>query len=270
MTGSVSASRNSLHAVCLITPSGSCKPGQILIAGSDLMRMPRGWLVVTTSGNVCWINRLSGFATYSRLSPMKGNDFGRTRRLLACFRRGPSGVSSKRCDMKRSQLEHVLRAAAGITGADEFVVIGSQAILGQFPDPAPDLLVSVEVDVFTWRSPDDATLIDGSIGEGSPFHATFGYYAHGVGAETAVLPDGWKQRLIPIRTPATSGATGWCLEVHDLAVSKLVAGREKDIEYIGALLRHGLAERPVIAARLEATTMDSRLRVLCEERLGRA
>jgi len=76
--------------------------------------------------------------------------------------------------MQRPQLEHIIRAAAGITGATEIVVIGSQAVLGQFPDAPADLLVSIEADVFTFRNPEDADLIDGSIGEGSPFHQTSG------------------------------------------------------------------------------------------------
>ncbi len=52
-------------------------------------------------------------------------------------------------------------------------------MLGQFPDAPADLLVSIEADVFTFRNADDAELIEGSIGEGSPFHQTFGYCAHG-------------------------------------------------------------------------------------------
>src|SRR3972149_6770687 len=99
--------------------------------------------------------------------------------------------------MQRPQLEHIIRASSGITGATEIVVIGSQAVLGQFPNAPVELLVSIEADVFTFRSPDDADLIDGSIGEGSPFHQTFGYYAHGVAGETAILPPGWKDRVIP-------------------------------------------------------------------------
>ena len=63
--------------------------------------------------------------------------------------------------MQRPQLEHIIRAAAAITGATDFVVIGSQAILGQFPDPPEELLVSMEADVFTFRSEMDAELIDG-------------------------------------------------------------------------------------------------------------
>jgi hypothetical protein len=172
--------------------------------------------------------------------------------------------------MKRDQLEHVLRASGSITGADRFVVIGSQSILGQFPQPPPECAVSMEVDLYSPRSPEDANLIDGSIGEGSPFHKTFGYYAHGVGEETAVLPQGWKERLIPVRTEATGGTTGLCLEVHDLAVSKLVAGRQNDLEFVAALLKHRLADAQTIRQRLEVTPLDDKRRALCLARLERA
>ena len=49
--------------------------------------------------------------------------------------------------MQRSDLEHIIRASAGITGAGEFVIIGSQAVLGQFPNAPAELLVSVEAAV---------------------------------------------------------------------------------------------------------------------------
>ena len=90
--------------------------------------------------------------------------------------------------MRRSELEHVIRAAGAIAGVREVVIIGSQAILGQHPDAPEELLTSIDVDIYP---PDDlqrAALIDGSIGELSPFHEQFGYYAHGVGPETAQLP----------------------------------------------------------------------------------
>lgn len=37
--------------------------------------------------------------------------------------------------MKRADLEHVIRAAATVTGEYEFVIIGSQSILGPIPRP---------------------------------------------------------------------------------------------------------------------------------------
>jgi len=171
--------------------------------------------------------------------------------------------------MQRQNLEHILRAASGITGTDRFIVIGSQAILGQFPNPPQEFLNSFEADLFTLRTPDDAALIDGSIGEESPFHRTFGYYAHGVGENTAVLPAGWKDRLISISTPATGGAIGLCLEVHDLAISKLIAGREKDLEFVAALFKHHFANPQTMRERLAQTPIDDVLRTICEARITR-
>jgi hypothetical protein len=171
--------------------------------------------------------------------------------------------------MQRPQLEHILRAAAGITGATEFVVIGSQAVLGQFPDAPEELLGSIEADVFSLRSEADGDLIDGTIGEGSPFHQTFGYYAHGVSVETARLPEGWRERLVPIRNENTGGGTGLCLEIHDLAVSKLVAAREKDLDFVTGLLCHRLIQPEIVRQRIALTPLESEAARLCLARLKR-
>lgn len=158
--------------------------------------------------------------------------------------------------MTRAQLEHILRAAGDIAADDEIVVIGSQAILGQFPDAPPTLLVSVEADVYPKNHPERADLVDGSIGEGSPFHETFGYYAQGVGAETAILPAGWQDRLVTVRNANTRGVTGWTLEVHDLLISKYAAGREKDRTFCREALRHHLARPDVLLERVNATPLS--------------
>jgi hypothetical protein len=44
----------------------------------------------------------------------------------------------------------------------------------------------------------------------------------------------------------------WCLEVHDLWISKAIANREKDIEFCRALLSAGIVERTTLRSRLEA------------------
>ncbi len=154
--------------------------------------------------------------------------------------------------MNRASLEHILRAAAAITNERDIVVVGSQAILAQFPNAPDVLLSSIEADVFPRAEPAKSILIDGAIGELSAFHQTFGYYAHGVDETTATLPPGWQDRLVPIRNENTGGATGWCLEVHDLAASKLVAGREKDLEFVRLLLRESMVAPDTLAARVEA------------------
>jgi hypothetical protein len=103
--------------------------------------------------------------------------------------------------VKRHEFEHVVRAAADIVN-DEIVVIGSQAVLAQYPDAPAVLLRSMEVDVFPRNEPERAEEIDAAIGDGSRFHATYGYYAHGVGPETAIPPAGWEGRLVRLEVPA--------------------------------------------------------------------
>jgi uncharacterized nucleotidyltransferase DUF6036 len=162
--------------------------------------------------------------------------------------------------MKRSELEHVIRASANIANDDEIVIVGSQAILGQFPDAPTDLLVSVEADVYPKNHPERAELIDGSIGELSPFHDTFGYYAQGVGPETATLPVGWESRLVPICNANTRGATGLCLEVHDLVLAKYVANRDKDRRFIVGAIRHRLVREQELLARVPTLPVDAAVR----------
>lgn len=155
--------------------------------------------------------------------------------------------------MNRAQLEHVIRAAATIAGDTEIVVIGSQAILGRYPQAPAELVVSADVDLYPRNHPERAELIEGSIGELSPFHETYGYYAQGVGERTALLPDGWASRLVPVPTPA---GTGLCLEPHDLVLSKYVAGREKDRDYVRAAIRHRLVQPDILLERLAKMRMD--------------
>jgi hypothetical protein len=152
--------------------------------------------------------------------------------------------------MTRDQLEHLIRAAAVIADDDTIVVIGSQAVLGQFPDAPEPMRVSVEADLFPLHHPERADLIEGSIGELSPFHQTFGYYAQGVSEETAVLPKGWRDRLIVVQNENTRGAKGLCLEIHDLLVAKLIAGREKDLTFLMVAARHRMADPEELLRRL--------------------
>ncbi len=157
--------------------------------------------------------------------------------------------------MQRSEIEHVIRASGEIADDDEFIIIGSQAILGQFPDAPAKLLMSMETDIYPKNSPELADKIDGAIGEGSHFHATHGYYAQGVGPETAILPKGWRDRLLPVKNENTNGITGLCLEVHDLAISKLVANRPKDTAFVSTLVYHQMISHGTMLRRLSETDL---------------
>ncbi len=171
--------------------------------------------------------------------------------------------------MRRSDLEHLIRAAGRIAGEREWVVIGSQAVLGQFPDAPVALLMSMEVDLYPLARPELADKVDGAIGEGSVFHQTHGYYAQGVGPETATLPAGWRRRLVRVDNLNTNGYAGLCLEVHDLAISKYVAGREKDREFTRELARQGMTDRKLLLKRLAVTKLDPVVLKLVTNRIKR-
>jgi hypothetical protein len=169
--------------------------------------------------------------------------------------------------MTRSELEHIIRAAGAISEDSEIVVIGSQSILAQFPDAPPELTISSEADVYPKNFPERSDLVDGSIGEGSMFHEQFGYYAQGVGEDTATLPRGWRERLVSIRGPATGNIAGLCLEVNDLAISKYIAGREKDLEFTRELARHGMTDENILRVRLRDTEVVPALRAAVTARI---
>ncbi len=169
--------------------------------------------------------------------------------------------------MRREQLEHIIRASAELTRVRDIVVIGSQAILAVHPDAPMGMLVSIEADVFPRSHPERAGVIDGAIGEGSQFHETFGYYAHGVGPESAVAPAGWQERLVAVSGPGTAGATGWCLETHDLVLSKCVAGRTKDWEFAREALRHGLVDLSELRGRIGRLPVDEHRRAALDRGL---
>jgi Nucleotidyltransferase of unknown function (DUF6036) len=158
--------------------------------------------------------------------------------------------------VRREQLEHVLRAASQIANDPEILIVGSQSVLGAIPEdrlPAA-ATASIEVDVAFFDDPDDhkADQVDGAIGELSPFHETFGYYAQGVSVSTAVLPEGWRDRLVLVETASTAPGRGYLLDPHDCVVSKLVAGREKDYQFAFALIDAGLIDPDVLAERAES------------------
>jgi hypothetical protein len=93
--------------------------------------------------------------------------------------------------VNRAQLEHAIRAACNVSDDTELFVFGSQAILGQYPEAQDALRKFIEVDI-----------------------------------ETSKLPEAWQDRTIPVHDPMDDNNTGYCIEAHDLAASKLMAFRE--------------------------------------------
>jgi hypothetical protein len=162
--------------------------------------------------------------------------------------------------VRKPDFDHVIAAAASVSGEDEIVVIGSQALLGTVEDPPATMLRSLEADVYPRAAPAKAEEIDGALGDGSQFQTTFGYYAHGVGPETAKAPAGWEERLVRIEVPRRPGDDGsvvaLCLEVHDLVLAKCAAGRERDWDFATDALRAGIVEIERLRGAVEELPLD--------------
>ena len=152
--------------------------------------------------------------------------------------------------MTRAELEHAIRAACDVSGDDEVYVFGSQAILGQYPDAPETLRQSAEADIAPVTAVEMADVIDAQLGELSSFHTAFGFYVHGLSIDAAVLPTGWQKRAIAVRNENTRNNTGWCLEAHDLAISKLVAFRDKDRDFVRVLILENLISSTELLQRL--------------------
>jgi len=162
--------------------------------------------------------------------------------------------------MNREQLEHAIRAACNISGDQELIIFGSQAILGQFPEPHPELRKSIEVDVSPKNKREAVDQIDGALGYMSPFHDNFGFYVHGVPIETAKLPKGWEDRTNKVQEYMDENNIGYCIEAHDLAASKLMAFREKDTEFVRRLIIEEMIDVDTLLERLKVTDAEQEIK----------
>lgn len=171
--------------------------------------------------------------------------------------------------MRKSDLEHIIRAASAVTDQYEVVVVGSQSILGSVEEPPPECLASMEADIIIPDNEHLSDLIDGSIGEGSMFQQNFGYYAQGVDSSTCILPAGWRSRLVRLQSQNTDGKTGFCLDVTDLFLAKCAANREKDRGFNLVLLRHGIVDPSIANARVLEMPLDEAARQRIHSLIGR-
>lgn len=161
--------------------------------------------------------------------------------------------------MNKQQLDHVLRAAGRITGETQFVIIGSQSLHGKHPNLADEILRSAEVDLIAKQDTRRTEWLN-AIGQDSPFHEMYGYYADPVDEHTATLPKGWKGRLVNLPPGDTDGVKGLCLDPHDLAIAKYVARREKDRIFTRELARRGIISRERLVELVAKTPVDEETR----------
>jgi hypothetical protein len=165
--------------------------------------------------------------------------------------------------MKRALLEELLRALGSVTGRRDLVIIGSQAVHAATDAPPGEVLLSRECDVLLDEDDEASRRIDEALGEQSEFAAHRGVYADTVSSTFPFLPDGWEDRVVTFPVKDLSVR---CLEIHDLALSKLAAGRLKDYELVAALLQRGLLDPEIVARRIAAVA-DLNLRAILLARM---
>jgi hypothetical protein len=85
---------------------------------------------------------------------------------------------------------------------------------------------------------------------------------------TATLADGWRERLVLVSNANTRHAKGWCLEPHDLVLSKYFAGREKDFRFTRDALAAKLVSADTLRARLGAMPIDEAARERIRQRIA--
>lgn len=154
--------------------------------------------------------------------------------------------------LRRSDIDHILRAAASLSGHARFVMVGTGAVIATARHIPVAMMQTQEIDIYAEGVDDPdlvSDLIDGSIGRYSQFHRTFGYYGDGVSPRTAIMPSDWRSRAVEYVTP-DGLATAICPSAEDIAIAKLCAWREKDQAWLREVFRSGIAKPDRVAALL--------------------
>ena len=162
-----------------------------------------------------------------------------------------------------ADLHRAVRSIGRHFKTDTVIIIGSQAILIDWPDAPVAMRTSGEIDAYPgnireWETSHPGALaseeINAIFGWGSAFHGTHGFYIDGVDEDTAKLPPGWQERAVEITV--TDEATAIrviapCLD--DLMVSKLQRLSLKDQDFIRACHRTRPLDVALIETRLAAS-----------------
>jgi hypothetical protein len=171
--------------------------------------------------------------------------------------------------VNRDQLQHVVYELGERFGLPLVYIVGSSAVFATLPHTDHEALTATrDVDV---ALPADAPIplnqIDWVMGEGSDFDASYGYYAQGVDLTTPVFaPKDWTQRVLKLRVGKT---VAHCMEIHDLALAKYGAGRDKDFDFTLALVKLGALQRSTLEARLPTIETTPAYRDLIAARIAR-
>jgi hypothetical protein len=173
--------------------------------------------------------------------------------------------------MNLAALQHLIRVVRVLTEDGEVLVVGSASLLASYPELGEDsqpLASTFDADLCPQPFEETvALMIQESLGESGAFHLCYGYHADVLReAVFETFSPGWRERLVPI--PGTEG--GFALEPHDLAATKLLVGREKDIALVRHLAITSRLSRLIVEERLAAIPKSERYIVTSNRALREA
>jgi hypothetical protein len=160
--------------------------------------------------------------------------------------------------MRSDQVFALLRRAAQVTGRTEFVIIGSQAIHGEYPDPRIQAVeLSQDMDVYSTSklSPPLYEELLIQLGQDSDYHQETNTYLEPVSETLARFPEGWQDRAHRLHVGSVevngkeSEVTAIFPEIHDLTVSKLAIFRDKDRAFLHGVVDEGLVDQDTLRDR---------------------
>jgi hypothetical protein len=137
--------------------------------------------------------------------------------------------------VRKSDLFELISAIKSLVPGEMPIIVGSQAVhlVTEFP---PEIVrQSIECDfLLIGGKSETRTAINKTFGVFSQFQIEKGFYADALGLATVILPTGWPERLQNLEDEDGKTIAN-VVEIHDIAVSKLIAGREKDFVFLKEL-----------------------------------
>lgn len=134
--------------------------------------------------------------------------------------------------MRKSDLIELIEQIKRIALEETPIVVGSQA-LHAITTFLPEIVQqSIECDfLIIGGKTENRAAINKKLGIFSDYQIENGFYADALGLATVVLPTGWHERLLPLED-GNGDTIAYYADIHDIAVSKLIAGRDKDFVFL--------------------------------------
>jgi hypothetical protein len=104
--------------------------------------------------------------------------------------------------LRRSDINHILRAAVTLSNHARIVMVDTGAVIATASYILVAMMLTLKIDIYADGVDDPepiSELLDASIEHLSQFHRTFGYHGDGTSRRTAMMPSDWRTRAISTR-----------------------------------------------------------------------